>query len=73
MKVTIDGEECELVREYDGLRGIVNYRGIYIMVDRLQDGGWDLSGEPARPGQELDDLNALAAAVETTLTITKDS
>jgi hypothetical protein len=61
MKVTVDGKEHDVVHSFGDARAIINFDGAYVFVDRAFDGVWELSGEPARDGEEKQVLNKLLA------------
>lgn len=69
-----NGDRYEAAHVFAGeTRAIINYEGVFVMVDRFSPSEWELSGEPARPGVELKTLNALVKSIEgTTITVTKD-
>ena len=52
MKVTVDGAEYEVERSFSEARALVRFEGALVFVDRASDGAWELSGEPARDGEE---------------------
>jgi hypothetical protein len=66
-----NGDKYDAVHVFKGgMRAIINVDGAYVFVDYAR-GGYEMSGEPARPGDELDMLNALVRATEgTTTTVT---
>jgi len=69
-----DGKEYETVRAFGADRAIINMRGAFVFVDRVGVAGmFELSDQPARPGAELDAINALVKATEdvTEVTMTK--
>lgn len=37
----------EVAHSFSDKRKIINYDGLYVLVDRADDGTWDLSGTPA--------------------------
>jgi hypothetical protein len=61
MKVTVDGKEHDVVHSFGEARAIINFDGVFVFVDRAFDGVWELSGEPARDGEEKQVLNKLIA------------
>lgn len=61
MKVTVDGKEHEVVHSFGEGRAIISYDGLHVFVDRAFDGVWELSGEPARNGEEKQVFNKLIA------------
>jgi hypothetical protein len=62
-----------VVKAWGEGRAIIDFRGAYIMVDRRNDGLWEISGIPARPGDELELLTRLVRLREgTTVLVTKD-
>jgi len=53
MKLTVNGTEYEVIRQFNENRALVNYEGLAVLVDRdPQSGTWDLSGQPANPDEE---------------------
>ncbi len=67
-----NGDRYEAVHMFKGeMRAIVNVEGLYVFADRIAPDGWELSGEPARPGDELEMLNALVRATEAAGTTVK--
>lgn len=47
------GMKYEVAHEFGPGRVLVNYEGLFVLVDRdPQTGEWDLSGEPARPDEK---------------------
>jgi hypothetical protein len=59
-----------LVHDFGDGRAILDI-GALVMADKLSNGAWEPSGEPARPGVELETLNALVKSREgTTVTVT---
>lgn len=73
VSITDNGQTdmADLVYDFGTSRAILLYRGIYVMAD-MRNGAWELSSEPARPGQELTIHAQFVATVKTTTTITKD-
>lgn len=73
MKMVEDPLALEFFALPDPLRGIVNYEGVYIIVDRVSADGWDWepTGEPDRE-DEKPILKALVNTVQTTTTVTKE-
>lgn len=70
MNITLtSGESCEVKNQWGG-RAIIDYSGVYVMVDQIDEVTWELSGEPARPGVELDTLNGLVKILEEKGTVT---
>lgn len=64
-----DGTDCEVIRMFDG-RAIVWMGGARVLAV-LTSAGWDcMTGEPVRPGEELDTLNGLIGAGGTTVAVT---
>jgi hypothetical protein len=58
-----NGDKYDAVHVFKGgMRAIICIDGAYVMVDYAR-GGYELSGEPARPGDELDMINALVRAM----------
>lgn len=53
----------DIVEDFKDGRAIALYLGAYVMVDAVPYGGWEFSGEPARPGRELETLNRLVRAL----------
>lgn len=52
MKVSVDGREHEVAHSFGENRAIIRFDGAHVFVDRSSDGVWELSGEPARDGEE---------------------
>ena len=73
MSITIDGKDYEVAHSFSPERAIVNYDGLYVLVDRNADGSWALSGEPARD-DEKPVLEALTAPMndQSILNVLKD-
>ncbi len=69
VKVTVDGVEYELVYDFGLGRGIINMEGIFVLVDRVDDTLWELSGNPARD-HEKPILQKFIDMVETTVKVT---
>lgn len=69
--IAIDGTQYKVAHLFDETRAIISYDGLYVLVDRLPNGTWELSGEPAR-ANEKPVLNALVAPMldKTTVTVT---
>lgn len=44
--------ELELLHEFGPVRGLVNFEGVYVLVDRKSIDDWELSGIPARTDEE---------------------
>lgn len=61
MKVSVDGKEHDVVHSFEDGRALINFDGAYVFVDRAHDGVWELSGEPARNGEEKQVLNKFLA------------
>lgn len=59
MKVTVDGREHEVEHSFGESRAIISFDGGHVFVDRAFDGVWELSGEPARDGEEKEVLHKL--------------
>ncbi len=66
---TPKGDKYEAVRLLKRGRAIVNMEGAFVMMECRPDGLWE-EGGPARPGEELDALNALVKE-GTTVKVTK--
>lgn len=70
-----DGSSLQLAHDFGDGRAILIMRGAFIMGKRVtMNNEWE-EGEPARPGLELDTLNALirsSGAETTTVIVTKD-
>ncbi len=59
MKLYLEnGQQFEAVHMFNQ-RAIINMEGAFVMVDHVTGNHWTLSSEPARPGPELEALNAL--------------
>lgn len=73
MQVTLtqDGKTYDLTHDFGNGRAILMYDGLYIMVDRVDAVTYEISGEPARDGEEKEILNALIALIQTTTTVTR--
>jgi hypothetical protein len=71
--LTDDGESYELIRLFGDDRALINMRGASVFVDRVDAERFQISGTPARPGEELDELNAIVAPLSdvTIVTVTK--
>lgn len=71
----MDGSVYDAVHIFTGdRRAIVNMDGAYVIATRVTIDVWDcMSGDPARPGEELDTLNGLVRALGdgTTVTVTE--
>lgn len=52
MDVTIDGKEYAVEHSFSESRALVRFEGALVFADRAFDGVWELSGEPARDGDE---------------------
>ena len=52
-----------IVKDFGNGRAIAMFEDAYVMVDRIENMAWELSGEPARPGEELAMLNRLVRAL----------
>ncbi len=65
----IDETINKVVHDFGTGRGIALYEGVYVMVDALPGLGWELSGEPARQGLELETLNGLVKPTEGTTVV----
>lgn len=61
--IEIDGSFFPVARALSENRAIVQYFGLYVLVDKV-DGTWNLSGEPARPGVEQAAMKELTAPME---------
>lgn len=71
LKIAGDPKFYDVVHAFGDNRAIINYDGLYVLVDRV--GGTDqfeLSGEPARES-EKPILNALVATIKDSVTVTK--
>lgn len=62
--------ELECVHDFGTGRAIADYDGAFVIVDRIGKDIWELSGEAARPGEELNVLNTFVKE-GTTTTVTK--
>lgn len=60
MDITVDGKTYTVEHFFSATRAIINFDGLYVLVDKYPDGTWELSGEPAREN-EKPILNALVA------------
>jgi len=52
MDVTIDGKEYAVEHSFSDARALIRFEGALVFADRAFDGVWELSGEPARDGEE---------------------
>lgn len=59
MKVIVDGKEYDVEHSFGPDRAIIAFDGAHVFVDRAFDGVWELSGRPARDGEEKEVLNKL--------------
>lgn len=73
MQITLtqDGSTYDVVHDFANGRAIVLYNSGYILVDRIDSQTYEISGEPARLGEETEILNALIALMRTTTTVTR--
>lgn len=70
-KVSVGGTLYELVHDFGGGRGIINMEGAFALVDALPVAGdWELSGEPARDGEEKTVLKRFTDTIGTQTTVT---
>ena len=71
MLTMTNGDKYDAVHVFKGgMRAIINMDGAYVFVNYVGAEGYE-PGEPARPGDELEMLNALVKAHEgTTVTTT---
>lgn len=60
---TAKGDKYESCHMFSHDRAIANMEGLHVMFRLRDDGFWE-EGGPARPGIELDTLNALVKAAE---------
>ena len=65
-----DGNDYEVAYEFESGRKIIVYAGLYVLVDPVENGEYELSGEPARV-DELPILNQLVSTIKDTLTVIK--
>jgi hypothetical protein len=74
MKVTVDGAEYEIEHSFSEERALVRFEGALVFVDRASDGVWELSGEPARDGEEKRVYHELIAPEldKTVVTVTQN-
>lgn len=61
MVISVDGKEHDVVHSFGESRALINFDGAIVFVDRAHDGVWELSGEPARNGEEKQVFNKLMA------------
>lgn len=52
MKVIVDGKARDVIHSFGEDRAIIIFDGLHVFADRASDGTWELSGEPARDGEE---------------------
>jgi hypothetical protein len=71
--VIVDGFSYNVVHVFRANRALINYEGLFVLVDMLTDGTWELSGEPASDEEEVV-LKTFTAPMndKTVVTITKD-
>lgn len=70
-KITLDsGETCDVIHEFRADRLIVDYDGLFILVDLVL-GAWVMSGHPAT-AEEKPVLNSLVAGRPDSLKMIKD-
>lgn len=67
--IIIDRASYEVEHWFSNARVIIAYQGGHVLADRRGDGGWDLSGEPAR-GEEKDVLAKLLGPTMDTTVVT---
>lgn len=74
MTITLpDGKSYDVARSFGDARAIINYEGLFVLVDKDATGQWDLSQKPA-DGLEKSVLVELTADMTdvTVTTITKE-
>lgn len=52
MTITIDGAEYAVEHSFSDSRALIRFEGALVFADKAFDGVWELSGEPARDGEE---------------------
>ncbi len=69
----VDGVEYEVVRMFTEARALINYQGLFVLVDK-SDVGWDLSGDPARTPEEKEAIETATADMrdKTVTEVTKE-
>lgn len=74
MEIRIDGHMYSIAHTFREGRVVIDYEGLFCLADQNPDGTWDLSGEPARDGEEKEVLKKLTAPMEgkSILTVTKE-
>jgi hypothetical protein len=72
-KIIVDGKACMIAHSFREDRAVVNYDGLFVLVDLGQDGTWSMSGEPARD-EEKAVMKTLTDPTEgkVVVTVTKD-
>lgn len=74
MKLTVDGTEYEVEHSFSEARALIRFEGALVFADRASDGVWELSGEPARDGEEKRVYHELIAPEldKTVVTVTQN-
>lgn len=74
MEIVVDGKTYSVEHTFGPGRCVINFDGLFVLCDQNSDGTWDLSGEPARDGEEKKVLKELTAPMEgkSILTVIKD-
>lgn len=71
--VNVDGKDYEVVHSFSENRCLVNYDGLFVLVDQNSMGEWDLSGEPANAEEKVVIADATASMNDVSiLKITKE-
>lgn len=72
MNIQVDGQSYKVEHLFGDARALINYEGLYVFVDKRDDGVWELSGVPARE-DEKPVLKALTDPMndKTVITVTK--
>lgn len=52
MKANVDGKSYEIAHFFSNTRAIIDFDGAFVLVDRVQNDDWELSGEPARQDEK---------------------
>jgi hypothetical protein len=72
LKIAGDPKFYDVVHTFGDNRAIINYDGLFVLVDRVAGTDqFELSGEPARGENEKPVLDALVATIKDSVTVTK--
>lgn len=64
-----DGKVYQVAHHFSKDRAIIHWEGLFVLVDRVDEEHYELSGEPARP-HEKPMLDAFVATIESGVTVT---